>query len=82
MPALFPTILRAMAAQAVEKRCEEITFSPAAGPPLRGVRTALRHLVADHLPSHSDGMMRIMNQQPLFEKLLPVLNGGWRRRPA
>jgi predicted acetyltransferase len=72
--ALFPTVLRAIAAQAVEKRCEAITF----------------HLPPDHAfaeyaqqfgiswqityPRTSDGMMRIMNQGPLFEKLLPLLN--------
>jgi predicted acetyltransferase len=80
--ALFPAILRAMAAQAVEKRCEEITF----------------HLPPDHAfsefaqrfgiswkityPRTSDGMMRIMNQRSLFEKLLPVLGVRLAARPS
>ena len=71
---LFPTVLRAIAAQAVEKRCEQITFYM---PPDHafaeyaqqfGISWQITH------PRYSDGMMRILNQQSLFEKLLAVLN--------
>ncbi len=81
-PALFPTILRAIAAQAVEKRCEEITFY--LPPDHAFAEFAQRFGVAWQItyPRHSDGMMRILNQPLLFEKLLPVLNGRLATRPG
>jgi len=71
--ALFPTILTALARQAVEKRCEEITvFAPPDDPFAEyaqrfGTEWTIRN------PRYSDGMLRIMNQRPLFEKLAPEL---------
>jgi len=70
---LFATILYALAQQAIEKRCESIE-----------VHAPLGHAFAEYAqrwgatwtiayPRYGDGMMRIMNQQALFEKLAPEL---------
>ena len=71
--ALFPTILTALAQQAVAKRCEKITiFAPPDDPFAEyaqrfGTEWTIRN------PRYSDGMLRIMNQRPFFEKLAPEL---------
>ncbi|MCJ7548342.1 MAG: GNAT family N-acetyltransferase [Anaerolineae bacterium] len=71
--AVFPTILTTLAQQAVEKRCEEITvFAPPDDPFAEyaqrfGTEWTIRN------PRYSDGMLRIMNQRPFFEKLAPEL---------
>ena len=69
----FPTLLAAFAEQAIAKRCEAIEL----------------HLPPDHpfgefvqrygakwkitYPRYGSGMMRILNQQPLFEKIVPEM---------
>lgn len=71
--ALFPTLLAAFAAQAVEKRCEDIAFYMPPDHPFGefaqryGVEWTVTY------PRHGAGMMRILNQQPLFETLAPEL---------
>jgi predicted acetyltransferase len=81
-PKLFPTLLRTMAAQAVEKRCEEITFYLPPGHAFAEFAQRFGITWQITYPRHSDGMMRILNQPPLFEKLLPVLNGRLAARPG
>jgi predicted acetyltransferase len=77
---MFPVLLRAVAEQAVEKRCSEITFHL---PPDHAFaeyaqRFGIRWTVT--YPRHSHGMMRILNQQPLFEKILSVLSDRLAKR--
>jgi len=72
--AMFPTLLHSLAQQAIEKRCEDITFVM---PPDHAFaefaqRYGTRWTIV--YPRYSDGMMRILNQQPLFEKLAPELS--------
>jgi predicted acetyltransferase len=71
--ALFPTLLHALAQQAIEKRCEEVQlYAPPDDPFAEYIRRfGARWEIA--YPRHGDGMMRVLNQQPLFEKLLPEL---------
>jgi len=63
----------ALAQQAVAKRCEKITiFAPPDDPFAEyaqrfGTEWTIRN------PRYSDGMLRIMNQRPFFEKLAPEL---------
>jgi predicted acetyltransferase len=72
-PALYPTILTYLAKQAIEKRCEHI-----------GAILPTDHAFAEYLqrfgseweiayPRYGDGMLRILNQPELFEKLAPEL---------
>ncbi len=81
-PRAFPTLLRFLAEQAVTKRCEAITL----------------HLPPDHAfsefaqqfgitweieyPRYSDGMMRVLNQVSLFQKIAPVLTDRLAARPV
>lgn len=71
--ALFPTLLAAFASQAVEKRCEDIAFYMPTDHPFAefaqryGVEWTVTY------PRYGAGMMRILNQQPLFETLAPEL---------
>ncbi len=66
---LFPTMLAMFAAQAVEKRCEDIAFYMPPDHPFAefaqryGVEWTVTY------PRYGAGMMRILNQQPLFETL-------------
>lgn len=71
--ALFPTMLAALAEQAIAKRCENITvFMPPDHPfgefaQRYGVEWTVTY------PRYGSGMMRILNQKPLFKKLAPEL---------
>ncbi len=71
--ALFPTLLAAFAVQAVEKRCEDISFYMPPDHPFAefaqryGVEWTVTYT------RHGAGMMRILNQQPLFEAIAPEL---------
>lgn len=79
-PSLLPALLQVFAQQAVEKRCSEITFFL---PPDHAFSEYAQQFgVTWHITysRYSDAMMRILNQQPLFEKLLPVLSGRLARR--
>ncbi|MBN2004483.1 MAG: GNAT family N-acetyltransferase [Anaerolineae bacterium] len=71
--ALFPAMLSALAEQAITKRCESITvFMPPDHPfgefaQRYGIEWTLTY------PRYGSGMMRILNQKPLFGKLIPEL---------
>lgn len=70
---LYPTLLYALAEQAVAKRCETIELHL---PPDHSFAEYVKRYGAEwkiEHPRFSDGMMRILNLQPLFEKLLPEL---------
>ncbi len=69
---LYGTLLYGFAQQAVAKRCETITFY---APPDHAFAEYAQRFGTSwsiEYPRHSDGMMRILNQQPLFEKLIPL----------
>jgi predicted acetyltransferase len=72
-PDLYPTLLATFARQAVEKRCEKITVFLPPDHPLAEYAQRFGVVWKIEYPRHEDCMMRIMNQQPLMEKLLPVL---------
>ena len=71
---LFPTMLHSLAEQAVEKRCEQITFD--LPPDHAFAEFAQQFGMTSEIvyPRYSDGMLRILNQPPLFEKVVPVLS--------
>lgn len=69
---LFPTLLAFFAEQAVEKRCEAITFDMPPDHPFSEYVQRYGTVWTIAYPRYADGMMRILNQQPLFEKLVPV----------
>jgi predicted acetyltransferase len=70
---VFPSILAALAQQAVEKRCEEITVFAPPDAPFAEYAKRFGSVWTIRNPRYSDGMLRIMNQRPLFEKLAPEL---------
>lgn len=72
-PSLFPSILTYLAQQAIEKRCESVA---AVIPPDHAFAEYLQRFGCEWqtgYPRYSDGMMRIMNQDTLFEKVGPEL---------
>ncbi len=64
------------------KRCEEITFH--LPPDHAFAEFAQQYGIAWEIeyPRHSDGMMRILNQATLFEKIASVLTDRLAARPA
>jgi predicted acetyltransferase len=70
---MFPEILSDMVQRAIKKRCERITFFLPPDHPF--AEYAQRHGTEWTIgyPRYSDGMMRILNQDTLFEKLVPEL---------
>jgi predicted acetyltransferase len=73
-PDLYPTLLAAFAEQAVEKRCEQITLFLPPDHPFAEYAQRFGVVWTIEYPRYADCMMRILNQQPLVEKLLPVLD--------
>ena len=71
---LYPTLLAAFAQQAIEKRCEHITCFLPSDHPFSEYAQRFGVVWTIEYPRHEDCMMRIMNQQPLLEKLVPVLD--------
>ncbi|MGC9522753.1 MAG: GNAT family N-acetyltransferase [Anaerolineae bacterium] len=69
---LYGTLLYTFAQQAVEKRCETITFYVPLDHEFAEYAQRFGTRWSIEYPRHSDGMMRILNQQPLFEKLVPL----------
>ncbi len=72
-PELYPTLLDTFAQQAIKKRCENITFFLPQDHPFAEYVQRFGTVWRIEYPRHEDCMMRIMNQQPLVEKYLPVL---------
>jgi len=71
--AFFPTLLSFFAAQAVEKRCEDVQFFM---PPDHPFAEYVQRFGAEwtvKYPRHGSGMLRLLNQQPFFEKIVPEL---------
>jgi len=71
--ALYPTILTALAEQAVEKRCEQITIYAPPDDPFAEYAQRFGIEWTIWRPRYSDGMARILNQTPFLEKLAPEL---------
>lgn len=71
--ALFPALLASLAEQAVTKRCEDIELHLPPDHPLGEFvqRYGAKWKIA--YPRYGSGMLRILNQQPLFEKIAPEL---------
>lgn len=71
--ALFPTLLSFFAAQAVEKRCEDVQlFIPPDHPFAEYVQRFGAEWTVTY-PRYGSGMLRLLNQQPFFEKIAPEL---------
>lgn len=71
--ALFPTLLSFFAAQAVDKRCEDVQlFIPPDHPFAEYVQRFGAEWKVTY-PRHGSGMLRLLNQQPFFEKIAPEL---------
>ncbi len=71
--ALFSTLLSAFAVQAVEKRCEDVQlFIPPDHPFAEYVQRFGAEWTVTY-PRYGSGMLRLLNQQPFFEKLAPEL---------
>jgi predicted acetyltransferase len=71
--AFFPTLLSAFAAQAVDKRCEDVQlFIPPDHPLAEYVQRFGAEWKVTY-PRHGSGMLRLLNQQPFFEKIAPEL---------
>jgi len=71
--AIFPTLLGVFAAQAVEKRCEDVQLFI---PPDHPFAEYVQRFGAEWkmvYPRHGSGMLRLLNQQPFFEKIAPEL---------
>jgi len=71
--AFLPTLLSFFAAQAVDKRCEDVQlFIPPDHPFAEYVqRFGVEWKVT--YPRYGSGMLRLLNQQPFFEKIAPEL---------
>ncbi|MEJ5308393.1 MAG: GNAT family N-acetyltransferase [Anaerolineae bacterium] len=70
---LFPALLSFFAAQAVEKRCEDVQlFIPPDHPFAEYVQRFGAEWMVTY-PRYGSGMLRLLNQQPFFEKLAPEL---------
>jgi len=71
--ALFPTLLSFFAAQAVDKRCEDVQlFIPPDHPFAEYVQRFGAEWKVTY-PRYGSGMLRLLNQQPFFEKIAPEL---------
>ena len=71
--ASFPTLLGFFAAQAVEKRCEDVQlFIPADHPFAEYVQRFGAEWAVTY-PRYGSGMLRLLNQQSFFEKIAPEL---------
>ena len=70
-PALFPNILSALAEQAVIKRCEDIQLYISPEHPFAEFVQRYGAKWKVEYPRYGSGMMRVLNQQPLFEKIAP-----------
>jgi predicted acetyltransferase len=71
--ALFPALLSFFAAQAVDKRCEDVQlFIPHDHPFAEYVQRFGAEWKVTY-PRHGSGMLRLLNQQPFFEKITPEL---------
>jgi predicted acetyltransferase len=79
---LYPTLLAAFAQQAIEKRCEHITFFLPPDHPFSEYAQRFGVVWTIEYPRHEDCMMRVLNQQPLMEKLVPVLELRMATLPA
>ena len=71
---LYPTLLYALAEQAVEKRCETIKLYLPADHPFAEYTQRYGAKWKINFPRSGAGMMRIINQEPLFRAILPELN--------
>jgi predicted acetyltransferase len=71
--ALFPTLLSMIAEQGVIKRCEDIQLFIAPDHPFAEYVQRFGAEWTIYYPRHGSGMMRILNQQPLFEKIASEL---------
>jgi len=71
--AVFPVLLSFFAAQAVEKRCEDVQlFIPPDHPFAEYVQRFGAEWTVTY-PRYGSGMLRLLNQQPFFEKIVPEL---------
>lgn len=71
--AFFPTLLSFFAAQAVNKRCEDVQlFIPSDHPFAEYVQRFGAEWTVTY-PRYGSGMLRLLNQQPFFEKIAPEL---------
>ena len=71
--AFFPTLLSFFAAQAMEKRCEDVQlFIPPDHPFAEYVERFGAEWKVTY-PRHGSGMLRLLNQKPFFEKIAPEL---------
>lgn len=71
--ALFPTLLSILAEQAITKRCEDIELHLPPDHPFSEFAQRFGAKWEIEYPRYGAGMMRIVNQQPLFEKTAPEL---------
>jgi predicted acetyltransferase len=70
---LFPALLNFFAAQAVDKRCEDVQlFIPPDHPFAEYVQRFGAEWTVTY-PRYGSGMLRLLNQQPFFEKIAPEL---------
>ena len=71
--AFLPTLLSFFAVQAVDKRCEDVQlFIPPDHPFAEYVQRFGAEWKATY-PRYGSGMLRLLNQQPFFEKIAPEL---------
>ncbi|MBN1875402.1 MAG: GNAT family N-acetyltransferase [Anaerolineae bacterium] len=68
-PALYPTLLYTLAVQAIAKRCEDIKLYIPPDHPFAELAQRYGVEWAITYPRYGGGMMRILNQRVLFEKL-------------
>jgi len=71
--ALFPTMLATLAGQAIAKRCESITVYMPPDHPFGEFAQRYGVEWTINYPRYGSGMLRILNQKPLFVKLAPEL---------
>ncbi len=71
--AIFPTMLTAFAEQAIEKRCENIQLFLPPDHPFAEYVQRYGAKWSTNYPRYGGGMMRILNQPSLFEKIAPEL---------
>jgi predicted acetyltransferase len=70
---LFPTLLYAFVQQAIEKRCGKITLYMPLDHPFAAFARRYGGQWEIEYPRDGGGMMRVLNQATLFEKLTPEL---------
>jgi len=71
--ALFPTLLSFFAAQAVDKRCEDVQLFIPPDHPFAEYAQRFGAEWKVTYPRYGSGMLRLLNQQPFFEKIAPEL---------